>query len=99
MNSKRVALCLLDEDGNILSQAALRVKWSKELEENLSVCHGINAEDCINATIAEEIKKQITPELLSELINEKENITENRNWKPGEGFTDEGSCNCTRLDS
>ena len=45
MNSKKLKICILDENDNILKSSKVMIKWSNELEEDMINFHNIKAEE------------------------------------------------------
>jgi len=63
----RFALCLLDQDGNVVAKTdGIKVSWAPDLEKEMSETFNITIKDELVDSIAEQIKINIQPDIISE---------------------------------
>lgn len=69
MREKKLKVCILDEDDNILKSSKVMIKWSKELEEDMITFHHIEAEE------------ELINMLFENVMNGAENFATKEDWE------------------
>lgn len=70
MSVARVALCVVDEEEEIKAIRVLKVHFSPEAAVSLKENHGVSFTEEIARVISEEVKNNVTPELIAVLLKE-----------------------------
>jgi len=68
MNDIKFALCILDDDDNIINKRILTLNFKKNIKENLKQFYNINVEDEIPNIVSYIIKESINEHLIKELM-------------------------------
>lgn len=68
MKRFKFALCILDEDDNVLKMNGINTTWSAVDEGFVGKNFDLRVENEIVNTISTELKKNITPEVIKELM-------------------------------
>jgi len=69
MKSKKLKICILDENDNILKSSKIVIKWSNEIEEDMIKFHNIKAEE------------EVINMLFSNIINKLDDFATEEDWK------------------
>jgi len=64
----KFALCILDEDDNIVKMHGINTKWTAVSEGFLGEKFNVDIHDEIANIISNELKKDLTPEVIKELL-------------------------------
>ncbi len=70
MKTLKVGVCLLDEDENIISKRTIGTNWEVNVERDLKSHHKVHILDEISTILSENLKLQLTPDVIKEMLNE-----------------------------
>ena len=70
MKSLKLGVCFLDEEENIISKRVIGADWSVNIEQDLKNKFDFRVEDEIAAILTENLKLQLTPEVVKEMLIE-----------------------------
>jgi len=70
MKSLKLGVCFLDEEENIISKRVIGADWSVNIEQDLKNKFDFRVEDEIAAILTENLKLQLTPEVVKEMLKE-----------------------------
>lgn len=74
METLKLGIYISDQNGDIKSKREIEANWSVDVEDNLMKSHSIHAVDAIANIIVENLKIQITPQIIKDMLGEiKEN--------------------------
>ena len=65
----KFALCLLDEDENIVNKRDITTRWTEDIEEDLREKFNVDVNKEIACVVATEIRKNTTEEFIYKLLN------------------------------
>ena len=70
MKTLKLGVCFLDEEDNIISKRVIGADWSVNVEQDLKHKFHTRMEDEVAAILTENLKLQLTPEVVKEMLNE-----------------------------
>lgn len=70
MKTISIGLHFADENGNIVSKRQISGSWSTTMEYEFKQHHAADVKDQIAQILFENLKVQITPEMLKSMMNE-----------------------------
>ena len=70
MKTLKLGVCFLDEEDNIISKRIIGANWSVNVEQDLKHKFNGHVEDEIAAILTENLKIQLNPEVVKEMLLE-----------------------------
>jgi len=69
MKSFTIAICLLDEEDNIINKKKISARWSMELEKEIKSIFDVDLKSEAASLILDEIKRELTQEIIEDFID------------------------------
>jgi len=70
MKNLKLGICFLDEEDNIINKRTVGSNWEVYIEEDLKRNYNIHIEDEISEIVCENLKLQLTPDTIKEMLKE-----------------------------
>jgi hypothetical protein len=70
MKTLKLGICLLDENDEIVSKRIIGTNWEVDLEQDLREKFNIHVHDEIANIMFENLKLQLSPEVIKEMLRE-----------------------------
>ena len=70
MKTLKVGICFLDDEDNVITKRVVGTNWTVNVEQDLKKNFNIHMMDEIASILTENIKLQLTDEVIREMITE-----------------------------
>ena len=74
MKQLKLGICFLDEEDKVISKRVLGTNWSINTEQDLKEKFDIRVEDEIATVLTENLKLQLTTDVVKEMLGEVKGI-------------------------
>jgi hypothetical protein len=70
MKSLSIAICIFDEDDNIVSKRGITTSWKPELEEKMKEAFDLDFKTEFASILSDALKSEISDKLIKELLED-----------------------------
>lgn len=70
MRELKLGICFIDDDGEVMSKRVIGTSWTVDLEKDINENFNIHVVDEIAAILTENLKLQLTTEVVKEMLEE-----------------------------
>lgn len=68
MKNLKVAICILDEDENVVAKKAITTSWKPEIETKMKKILGLDFKTEFASVLAESLKTEISDKIIIDLL-------------------------------
>ena len=70
MKTLKLGICFFDENNNVITKRTIGANWQVDVEQDLKEKFYTHVDDEIAAILTENLKIQLTPEIVVEMLQE-----------------------------